>query len=173
MWSLVRSEGILDVVCSRGRRLGSWVCGSPVFPAPRVGKTALSPPSGRIPLVQSPLPQSFLGSLSHWLARVFRSAALVCFLLERVCLCAPVGCSLPARLLSAGFSRQAHRSGSPFPPPGDLLTQGSNLRLLRWQAGSLPLAPPGKPSLDDCSFRVRFQMKKCKTSVLFKIVLAI
>ena len=29
-------------------------------------------------------------------------------------------------------------------------TQGSNLRLLRllhWQAGSLPLAPPGKPQL--------------------------
>ena len=33
---------------------------------------------------------------------------------------------------------------------GIFLTQGSNLcllRLLHWQAGSLPLAPPGKPSL--------------------------
>ena len=33
---------------------------------------------------------------------------------------------------------------------GISLTQGSNprlLSLLRWQAGSLPLAPPGKPNL--------------------------
>ena len=26
-------------------------------------------------------------------------------------------------------------------------TQGSNSRLLHWQEGSLPLAPPGKPNL--------------------------
>ena len=38
--------------------------------------------------------------------------------------------------------------GLPFLFPGDL-TQGSNLHLLcllHWQAGSLPLVPPGKPS---------------------------
>ena len=29
---------------------------------------------------------------------------------------------------------------------GIFLTQGSNPRLLRWQAGSLPLAPPWKPT---------------------------
>ena len=29
---------------------------------------------------------------------------------------------------------------------GIFLTQGSNLALLHWQVGSLPLAPPGKPS---------------------------
>ena len=51
--------------------------------------------------------------------------------------------------LSIGSSRQQCQSGLSFPPPGDLPIQGSNpclLRLLHWQAGSLPLAPPGKTS---------------------------
>ena len=63
--------------------------------------------------------------------------------------------------LSMGISRQEYWSGLPCPPPGKntgvgchallqgiFWTRGSNLRLLRllhWQAGSLPLAPPGKP----------------------------
>ena len=45
--------------------------------------------------------------------------------------------------------RQEFRSMLPFPIAGDLPTQGSNphlLRLLHWQADTLPLAPPGKPS---------------------------
>ena len=42
--------------------------------------------------------------------------------------------------LSMGFSRQEHWSGLLFPPPGNLPNPGSN-----WQAGSLPLVPPGKP----------------------------
>ena len=61
--------------------------------------------------------------------------------------------------LSMGFSRQEYCSGLPCPPPGDICnprikpTQWSNphhLRLLNWQAGSLPLMPPGEPvtSLD-------------------------
>ena len=56
-----------------------------------------------------------------------------------------VACQVP---LSTGFSRQIYWSGLPFPTPGDLLTQGSNLHLLsllHWPAGSLPPAPPGKP----------------------------
>ena len=56
-----------------------------------------------------------------------------------------VACQPP---LSMGFSRQAYWNGLPYPPPGDLPTQGLNpslLCLLHWQAGSLPLAPPGKP----------------------------
>ena len=43
-----------------------------------------------------------------------------------------------------GFSRQKYWSGLLCPPPGDL----PNLHLLcllDWQAGSLPLTPPGKP----------------------------
>ena len=56
-----------------------------------------------------------------------------------------VTCQAP---LSMGFSRQEYWSGLPCPPLGDLPTQGSNphlLCLLHWQAGSLPLVPPGKP----------------------------
>ena len=47
-----------------------------------------------------------------------------------------------------GFSRQEYWSGLPCPPPGNLPNPGINpglFYLLHWQAGSLPLAPPGKP----------------------------
>ena len=49
-----------------------------------------------------------------------------------------------------GFSRQEYLSGLPCPSPGDLSDPGIEpvfLNLLHWQAGSLPLAPPGKPKL--------------------------
>ena len=52
--------------------------------------------------------------------------------------------------LSVGLSRQEYWSGLPCPPQGIFPTQGSNphrFRLLHQQAGSLPLAPPGKPLL--------------------------
>ena len=52
-----------------------------------------------------------------------------------------VACQTP---LSMGFSRQDHWSGLPCPPAGDL-PNPSLLRPLYWQAGSLPLVPPGKP----------------------------
>ena len=55
--------------------------------------------------------------------------------------------------LSMGFSRPEYWSGLPCPPLGDLLTQGLNpcfLCLLYCQAGSLPLAPTGKPSNWHC-----------------------
>ena len=51
--------------------------------------------------------------------------------------------------LSMRFSKQEHWSGLPFPSPGDLPDPGikpTSLCLLHWQVGSLPLAPPGKPS---------------------------
>ena len=50
--------------------------------------------------------------------------------------------------LSVGFSWQEYWSGLPFSSLGDLHHPGVkpvSLCLLRWQAGSLPLAPPGKP----------------------------
>ena len=50
--------------------------------------------------------------------------------------------------LAMGCSRQQYWSGLPYPPPGIFPIQGSNLHLLcllHWQAGSLPLAPYGKP----------------------------
>ena len=46
----------------------------------------------------------------------------------------------PKALLSMGFYRQEYWSGLPFPSLGDLLSQGSNLHLLYWQADSLPLS---------------------------------
>ena len=57
-----------------------------------------------------------------------------------------VACQVP---LSMGFSRQESWSGLFFSTPGDLPTPGLEpilLYLLPWQAGSLPLAPPGKSS---------------------------
>ena len=52
--------------------------------------------------------------------------------------------------LPMGFSRQVYWNGLPRSPPGDLRDPGiehirSLLCLLRWQAGYLPLVPPGKP----------------------------
>ena len=48
---------------------------------------------------------------------------------------------------SMGFSRQEYWSVLSCPPPWDLPQSGMNphlLCLLHWQAGSLPLVPPGK-----------------------------
>ena len=56
-----------------------------------------------------------------------------------------VACQAP---LSMEFSRQEYWSGLPFSSPGVLPNPGIELAcliLLHWQAGSLPLAPPGKP----------------------------
>ena len=52
--------------------------------------------------------------------------------------------------LSMGFSRQEYWSGLLCPPPGDLPDPGIkpvSLCLLHWEVGSLPLVPPGKPSI--------------------------
>ena len=58
-----------------------------------------------------------------------------------------VACQAP---LAIGFSRQKYWSGLPCRPPGDLPDPGIGsasrvLCLLQWEAGSLPLVPPGKP----------------------------
>ena len=51
--------------------------------------------------------------------------------------------------LSIEFSREEYWSGLPCPPPGDLLDWKNPLLLclLHWQVGSLPLGPPGKPTI--------------------------
>ena len=54
--------------------------------------------------------------------------------------------------LSMGFPKQECWSGLPFPSPGNLPTEGSNLGLLHCrqspalQADSLPTEPPGNPT---------------------------
>ena len=61
-----------------------------------------------------------------------------------------------------GFSRQECWSGLPFPFPEIFPTQGSNLclsALQRWQADSLPLEPPGKPSHNCLSRQSRSDVK--------------
>ena len=57
-----------------------------------------------------------------------------------------VACQAP---LSMGFCRQEHWSRLSCPPPRDLPDPGfepTPLCILHWQAGSLPLAPAGKPT---------------------------
>ena len=69
--------------------------------------------------------------------------------LSRVRLCATPWTVAHQAPLSMGFSRQEYWSGLPCHCPGIFPTQGLNpclLRLLHWQAGSLPLVPPGKPA---------------------------
>ena len=61
-----------------------------------------------------------------------------------------------------GFSGQEYWSGLPRPPPGDPPDPGiepHRLRLLHWQAGSLPLAPLGEPLYENvlcCAVLSRF-----------------
>ena len=61
----------------------------------------------------------------------------------------PIDCSPPSCSVH-GFPRQEYWSGLPFPSSGDLPDPGiepASLTLnLQWQAGPLPLAPPGKPT---------------------------
>ena len=63
-------------------------------------------------------------------------------------LCNTMDCS-PLAPMSMGFSRQEYWSGLPCPPPEDLpeVLNPHLLHVLRWQAGSLSLAPLGKPSI--------------------------
>ena len=48
--------------------------------------------------------------------------------------------------VSMGFPRWEYWSELPFLPPGIFPTQGSNPRLLHWQAGSFTTEPPGMPT---------------------------
>ena len=62
-------------------------------------------------------------------------------------LATPWTVALQAPLSTGYLSRQGYQSGWPFPPPGDLSNPGKEpCLLIHWQAGSLPLAPPGKPT---------------------------
>ena len=80
---------------------------------------------------------------------LFKCSEHSCAVLSRICLFATPGTVIYQAPLSVEFFRQECWGGLPFPSPGDLLTQGSNphlLCLLHWQADSLSLVPPGKPS---------------------------
>ena len=69
-------------------------------------------------------------------------------------LCNSMDCSPPGSSLSMGFSWQEYWNGLPCHPPGDLPRPGMepvSLSLLHWQAGSSPLAPPGRKRGKDSS----------------------
>ena len=71
--------------------------------------------------------------------------------------------------LSMGFSRKEYWSGLPFPSPGDLPDPGIkfvSLRLLQWQADSLPLTPPGKVFKYSWNYWLSLQGKPVKKSCL-------
>ena len=72
---------------------------------------------------------------------------LSCF--SHVWLCVSLWTAVCQVPVSIGFSRQGYWSGLPCPPLGDLPYPGIKLSSvpsnLYWQAGALPLAPPGKP----------------------------
>ena len=71
-------------------------------------------------------------------------------LLRVLTLCDPMDYSQAGSSVH-GFSRHEYWRALPCPPPEDLLDPGieptSTYGLLHWQAGSLPLAPPGKPRI--------------------------
>ena len=78
-------------------------------------------------------------------------AGSVCAKLPQLCptLCNPIDCSLLGSSVH-GILQARIREGCHFLLQGIFLTQESNvhlLSLLHWQAGSLPLVPPGKPLL--------------------------
>ena len=70
-------------------------------------------------------------------------------------LCDPVDCSLPGSSVHGILLRQEYWNRMLCPPPGDLPYPGTkSISLtynLHWQAGSLPLAPPGKPYMQSTS----------------------
>ena len=61
--------------------------------------------------------------------------------------------------LSMEFSRQEYWSRLPFPSPGDLPKPETKLvslmSNLHWQAGSLPLMPPGKPNTPSYPYYIK------------------
>ena len=60
-------------------------------------------------------------------------------------LCNPMDCVVRQAPLSMGFPRQDSGVGCHFLLPGICLDQGSNPRVLHWQAEFFTTKPPGKP----------------------------
>ena len=113
----------------------------------RWAPTEMGPPWKRVPKEMGPQEEQRLPNLMNHRQL---QALLACVLSHFSCvrLFATPWTVAHQAPLSMGFSRQEYRSGLPYPPPRDHPTEGSNphlLCLLRWQAGSSSLGPPGKP----------------------------
>ena len=75
-------------------------------------------------------------------------------------LCNPMDCSPPGSSVHRDSPSKNPEAGCHALLQGIFPTLGSNLHLfhlLRWQAGSLPLAPPGKPSFEDNEPKTQLQ----------------
>ena len=101
-----------------------------------------------------PLPLSYLSVVprhqGHWWLDNHVCMHAKSLQLCRVQLFATLGTIACQAHLSMAFSRQEYWSGLLSPPPGDCPNPGIKSASLlspplHWQAGSLPLAPPGKP----------------------------
>ena len=112
-----------------------------VWREPRVGRQE----DPRLPLPASCVDRhSRLGCFWSQETLLFCACGRVCSVTSESVIAWTVARQAP---LPMEFSGQEYWSRSPFLPPGDLLyprTKGL-LRLLHHQAGSSPLAPPGKP----------------------------
>ena len=92
----------------------------------------------------------------HSLQRLAKHSICACMLshLSRVCLFATPWTVARQAPLSMGFPRREYWSGLPVASPRDLPNPGIepiSLYLLHWQAGSSPLAPPGRKRGNDSS----------------------
>ena len=90
-------------------------------------------------------------------------------MLTQLCpaLCDAIDCTPPGSCVH-GISWQEYWSGVPFPTPEDLSDPGMEPRLLnhlRWQADSLPLAPPRKPQVTatDAAAAAAKSLQSCPT----------
>ena len=101
--------------------------------------------------VQSVLEMTFfLGSASVALVQVLTLTALAQALHSYATLCNSMDSSPPGSSAHGILQTGILKWVAIFFSRGIFSTQGSNLlHLLHWRAGSLPLAPPGKPQLWD------------------------
>ena len=84
------------------------------------------------------------GPLYSFLKLIFLNS---CVLVTQSCLflCNPMDSRPPGSSIHGIFQARILEWVA-IPSPGHLLTQGSNLHLLHWQANSLPLSHQGSPS---------------------------
>ena len=100
----------------------------------------------RIHLFSLILHQNLKGSIFA-LGFLERSRCFFCCLVTKSCpvLCDLIDYSPPGSSVHGIFPGKNTESGHHFPLQRILLTQGSNLHLLRWQEDSLPLSHQGSP----------------------------
>ena len=116
-------------------------------PAPTPGSLYIPfPPPGAFP-PRYPHGHSLL-EVSDQIILIRSSCVCMCSHFTCVRSFSTLDCSLPGSVCHGILQASILECGLPSPPPRDLPNPGiqSVSSLLHWQEGSLPLAPPGKPS---------------------------